>query len=101
LGANPDQGNSQGGRFVLFAGLSLRVLDHLDSLAISLDHGGVSSDLGDKVEEVTVSVRAISGKSLIPGVEMRGRRVQTLDSKLAEAEIRGPRRREFLKQETL
>jgi hypothetical protein len=73
----------------------------LDPLAISLNHGGVASNLGDKVEEVTVSVWAISGKPLIPGVEMRCRRVETLDGELAEAEIRRARRREFLKQETL
>jgi hypothetical protein len=93
--------DSQGGRLVLLGGLSLGVLGRLDPLAISLDHRGVASNLSDKVEEVTVSVRAISGKSLIPSVEMRGRSVQTLNGKLAEAEIRRPRRREFLKQETL
>jgi hypothetical protein len=101
LGPKPGQVNPQGGRLVLVGGLSLSVLGHLDPLAISLNHGGVASNLSDKVEEVTVSVWAIGGKSLIPGVEMRCRRVETLDSELAEAEIRRARRREFLKQETL
>jgi hypothetical protein len=101
MAGNAGQVSLQGGLLVLLGGLSLSVLGRLDPLAISLNHGGVASNLGDKVEEVTVSVRAISGKALIPGVEMRSRSVKTLDGKLAEAEIRRPRRREILKQETL